>query len=101
LRVRRSREKMHVGYMTYLLRLYGISSLKEKRAVIKPVLNDLRRKFNASVVETGKHDSKQESEITVCMVANERGELDSLFQSVWQRIIWNGLEVSGEDGEIW
>ncbi|PZC52906.1 MULTISPECIES: DUF503 domain-containing protein [unclassified Mesotoga] len=92
---------MHVGYMTYLLRLYGISSLKEKRAVIKPLISDLRKNFNASVVETGKHDSKQEAEVTVSIVTKERGELDSLLQSVWQRIIWNGIEIIGENGEIW
>ena len=89
---------MHVGYMTYLLRLYGVGSLKEKRAVIRPLISDLRKNFNASVVETGKHDSKKEAELTVSIVANERGELDSLFQSVWQRIIWNGIEIIGENG---
>jgi len=92
---------MHVGYMTYLLRLYGIGSLKEKRAVIRPLISDLRKNFNASVVETGKHDSKHEAELTVSIVTNERGELDSLLQSVWQRIIWNGIEIIGENGEIW
>ena len=94
-------DKMHVGYVTYVLRLYGISSLKEKRSIIRPILSDLRRNFNASVVETGKHDSKLEAEITVSMVACKRSELDSLFQSVWQRMIWNGVEVYGEEGEIW
>lgn len=92
---------MHFGYVTYLIRLYSIKSLKVKRSVARPLLSDLKKMFNASVVETGRHDSKEELEITVGMIANTRGELDSLFNSVNQRILWNGLEIILEDGEIW
>ncbi|HOY25994.1 MAG: DUF503 domain-containing protein [Thermotogaceae bacterium] len=92
---------MHFGYMTYLVKLEGINSLKEKRGVIRPVFNDLKKNFNASIVETGRHDSREEFEVTIGIVANTRGELDSLFNSVYERILWNGFEVIGESGESW
>ncbi|HNR79342.1 MAG TPA: DUF503 domain-containing protein, partial [Mesotoga infera] len=65
---------MHFGYMTYLVKLENINSLKEKRGVVRPVFNDLKKNFNASVVETGRHDCWEEFEVTVGIVANTRGE---------------------------
>jgi hypothetical protein len=92
---------MHLGYCTYQIRLYGVVSLKDKRGIVRPLLSDLKKNFNASVVETGRQDSREDFEISVAMIANSRGELDSLFNSVAQRILWNGLEIAGEFGESW
>ncbi|OAA31222.1 hypothetical protein AT15_06915 [Kosmotoga arenicorallina S304] len=92
---------MHFGYKSYVIRLYGIKSLKEKRSISKRLQNDLRKSFNASVVESGKHDSKDWLEISVGMLANSLGELESLFQSVEKRVTGNGFDVTKIDTEIW
>ena len=42
---------MHFGYMTYLVKLEGINSLKEKRGVIRPVFQRPKKNFNASIVK--------------------------------------------------
>ncbi len=93
---------MHFGYTTFLIRLRGVKSLKEKRSITKRLINDLRKNYNASVVETGVHDSKRELEITVGIIANTKPDIDSLFESLENRITeWNGLEVYNAFNEVW
>lgn len=93
---------MHFGYTTYRIKLYAVNSLKEKRSVVKRLINDLRKNFNASVVETGAHDSRDWLEISVGMITLTRKEIDALFESVESRIInWNGLEVIDVESEVW
>ena len=93
---------MHFGYTTYRIKLYSIKSLKEKRSIVKRLINDLRKNFNASVVETGAHDSKTWLEVSVGMITLTKKEMDALFESVESRIVdWNGLEVVDVESEIW
>ncbi|TYB95680.1 MAG: DUF503 domain-containing protein [Kosmotoga sp.] len=93
---------MHFGYNTFLVRLRGVKSLKEKRSIVKRLINDLRKNFNASVVETGVHDSKRELEITVGIITNSKSEMDSLFESIENRVTeWNALEVFNVFSEVW
>ena len=93
---------MHFGYTTYSIRLFGLNSIKDKRSIVKRTLNYLRKTFNASVVETGKHDSKDWLEITVGLVTNDRGQMDSLFASVDSRLTeYNHLDITFQESEVW
>ncbi len=42
---------MHVGIVEFEFRLHGCRSLKEKRQVLRSLIDDLRHHFNASVAE--------------------------------------------------
>ncbi|MBO8165652.1 MAG: DUF503 domain-containing protein [Thermotogae bacterium] len=92
---------MHFGYKSYVIKLYGIRSLKEKRSISKRLQNELKKSFNASVIESGKHDSKNWLEISAGMIANSKGELESLFQCIEKRISENGFDIIEVTTEIW
>ena len=47
-------------------------SLKQKRSVIKSLVEKLRARFNASVAETGYLDEWQRSQLSIAMVSNNR-----------------------------
>ena len=57
-------------------------SLKHKRAVIKSAIERLRKRFNASVVESAYQDKWQRCMISFCAVSTERSLLQSLPEKV-------------------
>jgi len=59
---------MFIGVRVWELHLEGCHSLKDKRSVLKPLTNALRRELNVSVAETGHQDLWQRAEI-VCAAA--------------------------------
>lgn len=59
-------------------------SLKQKRAVIKSLVDRLRSRFNASVSETGFLDEWQRSVIAISLVSNNRRYLQQQIENVEQ-----------------
>ncbi len=64
------------------LRLPAVQSLKEKRAVLRPHVERLRRLASLSVAEVDGHDFWQRAGLGVAMVAPSRSHLDSLVEKV-------------------
>jgi uncharacterized protein YlxP (DUF503 family) len=60
---------MWIGWIEFDLLLGDVHSLKDKRAVIRPILADLRRTTEASVAEVGDQDLHRRAEIGVGVVA--------------------------------
>ena len=60
---------MWIGWIEFDLLLGDVHSLKDKRAVIRPILADLRRTTEASVAEVGEQDLHRRAEIGVGVVA--------------------------------
>lgn len=52
-------------------------SLKDKRRAVRGLKDRLRSKFNASVAEVGYLDKWQRAAIAVCLVGNDKRQLDS------------------------
>ena len=73
---------MVIGVRSFELHLPGAHSLKDKRSVLKSLKDRLHNEFNVSVAETGRHDTWQSAEITVCVVAGERRHAESVLESV-------------------
>jgi uncharacterized protein len=61
-----------IGWLEFDLLLGDVRSLKQKRSLIRPVIAELRRKFNVSVAETGSHDLHRRAGIGVAMAASDR-----------------------------
>lgn len=57
-------------------------SLKEKRAVLRPLLSGLRRQFEASVAESGRQEAHQRLEITLALLVHNTAQGDSIRQQV-------------------
>lgn len=75
-------------------------SLKEKRAVLRPVVEGIRHRFALSVAETGFHDKWQRAEIGVAVVSSTAGHARQMVESV-QRWVWSrpDVEVSAFETE--
>ena len=70
------------GICTMRLRLLGTRSLKEKRKIIRSLLDRLRHRFNVSVAEVGAMDSWREAVITVAHVSNDTRHIESTLAKV-------------------
>jgi uncharacterized protein len=72
---------MVIGVITWDLEILAAQSLKEKRSVVKSLKDRLHDRFNVSAAETGHQDLWQRSEITACVVANDRRLAESVLQN--------------------
>jgi uncharacterized protein len=65
---------VYVGALTLDLLLGDVRSLKQKRAVVRPIIADLRRRFPAvAVAETGHLDLHRRAEIAVAALSASAG----------------------------
>jgi uncharacterized protein YlxP (DUF503 family) len=60
-----------VGTLVADLRLGDVRSLKQKRGVVRPIVAELRRRFEVSAAETGDQDLHRRAEISVALVAGD------------------------------
>jgi uncharacterized protein YlxP (DUF503 family) len=78
----------------YDLRLPGVSSLKEKRSRIRPVVDRVRHRHHLSVAEVDHQDDHGRSTIQVAVVASTAGLAETTLDAV-DRLVWSadGVEV--------
>ena len=80
---------MHIAIVRIELHIPASRSLKEKRAVVKPIVEGMRHKFSLSVAETDFQDKWQRAEIGVAVVSSTvshaREVVDSVERWVWSR----------------
>ena len=60
---------MFTATIEFDLLLGDVHSLKEKRGVVRPIVGELRRRFEVAVAETGHLDLHRRAEIGVAVVA--------------------------------
>ncbi len=72
---------MVIGVRSWELHVPGAHSLKEKRSVLKSMKDRLHNQFNVSVAETAHHDVWQRAELTVCLVAADRRQAESVLSA--------------------
>jgi uncharacterized protein len=63
---------MFTGLMTVQMHLHGLNSLKDKRSIVKSLIERLRARFNASVAEVDQNDSRSSAVIGIAVVSNDR-----------------------------
>ena len=80
---------MIVGTARFDLRLHGVQSLKEKRSVIRRLLNQLRS-CPVSVAEVGHNDLLQRAIIGACIVSTSEALIDSVFRQIETMIETSG-----------
>jgi len=64
------------------MHLHGISSLKEKRSIVKSVIGRLQSRFNISISEVEHNDSKIMATIGVAVVGNDSPFIQSQLEAV-------------------
>lgn len=87
---------MIVGVMKTQLHLHGLSSLKEKRSIVKSVIGRLKSRFNISIAEVDHQDNKSSAVIAITIVSNETGLIDQQFDAVISFMQKDGRFYLGE-----
>ena len=92
---------MHIGTLTIALRLHTTESLKDKRQIIKSLIETTRQKFNISMAEVDDLDAWRRATIGVACVANEKPYVNRLLDKVMDTIEGNpAVEVIGVEMEF-
>ena len=73
---------MWIGWLEFDILLGDVQSLKEKRSVIRPLLAEIRRRFDVSVAEVGDHDQYRRSQVGAGLVAADRAHLVEVLDAV-------------------
>ncbi len=73
---------MLVGVMTAHLSMQGITSLKEKRSIVKSLIGRLKSRFNISISEIEQQDSKNSAVIAISLVSNDARFIDQQFDAM-------------------
>jgi uncharacterized protein YlxP (DUF503 family) len=66
---------MWIGWLEFDVLLGDVHSLKEKRAVVRPIVAELRRRFTISAAETGSTELHRRAGIGVAAVAGDRSHV--------------------------
>lgn len=83
---------VHVLALTVDLHLPATHSLKEKRAVIKTILEGARHRFSVSVAETDHQDTWQRAELAFAVVSGSPAQATKVIDEV-DRFVWSFPEV--------
>jgi uncharacterized protein YlxP (DUF503 family) len=59
-----------VGTLALDIMLGDVDSLKQKRSIVRPLVADLRRRFEVAAAETGHFDLHRRAEVSVAVVAS-------------------------------
>ena len=73
---------MWIGWIEFDVLLGDVHSLKEKRSVVRPVLAELKRRFDVSVAEAGDHDQYRRALLGAGLVAADRAHLVEVLAAV-------------------
>ena len=71
-----------IGVCQLHLRIPESHSLKEKRHILRKVIDRVRHRFNVSVSEVGDNDLWQRSQIGICTVGNDRRFVNSSLDKI-------------------
>ena len=92
---------MIVGAAVVELHVHGSQSLKEKRGVVRSVVQRLRNRFNVSVAEIGGQDTWQRAVLGIAATGNDRsyvrGQLGKALEFVEDLHL---AEVTNSDVEL-
>lgn len=69
---------MLIGLTKFELHLPHARSLKDKRRVVKSLVDRLHDRYRVSVMESGFHDLHQRAEVSIAYLAGSESELDRM-----------------------
>ena len=73
---------MIVGVLKAQLNLQGITSLKQKRSIIKSLTGRLKSRFNISISEVDHQDSKSSAVIAIAITSNNNSFIHQQLDAV-------------------
>jgi uncharacterized protein YlxP (DUF503 family) len=83
---------MFVAALTVNLHLPAVHSLKEKRAVVRPIVEGARRRYSVAAAEVGDQDLWQRATLGFAAVSGSAGHAADTLDTV-ERFVWSFPEV--------
>ena len=83
---------MHVASLRLELHLPGVHSLKQKRAVLQPILEGARRRYAVAAAEVDYQDLWQRAALGMAVVSNSPGHAREVIDAA-ERFVWSFPEV--------
>jgi hypothetical protein len=90
---------MVVGALAFELHLPDVHSLKEKRAVVRPILDGARHRFAVSAAEVGHQDLWQRATLAMAVVSGAESQARDVLDAV-ERFVWSFPEVEVVDAQL-
>ncbi len=84
---------MVVGTGKIKFKLFDIHSLKEKRKIVKSIIQQIKNKFNISIAETDLNDSHDWAQIGFSIVGNNTRLVNSKLDKVMNMADDTGLAM--------
>jgi uncharacterized protein YlxP (DUF503 family) len=91
---------MIIGACQIELYVPGVTSLKEKRRALKPLMHQLRRQFEVAVAEVDHHDVWQSSLIAVVAVSTDASHIYAVLDKTVHWIEDNSYQVQVVDWAV-
>lgn len=73
---------MIIGICEIQIFIYESRSLKEKRSVVKSIIERIKTRYNVSIIESDKQDIWNESIIAFSVLSVDKSSLDSYIQNI-------------------
>jgi uncharacterized protein YlxP (DUF503 family) len=89
----RGSDPVFIGSLTADLLLGDVHSLKGKRAVVRPIVAELRRRFAVSAAEVGNQDLHRRVLVGVATVAGDTGQVTDVLDAC-ERLLAERPEVT-------
>lgn len=87
---------MHIGTLTVVLYLHAAESLKDKRQVVKSLIETTRQKFNILIAEVDDLDKWRKATIGIACVANDKAYVNRVLDKVVDTLESNPAVEVGE-----
>ncbi|MET1085678.1 MAG: DUF503 domain-containing protein [Arthrobacter sp.] len=83
---------MWIGWTEFDILLGDVQSLKEKRSVVRPLIAEVKRRFDVSAAEVGDNDQYRRTKLGVGLVAADRAHLVEVLAAV-ERLVAGRPEI--------
>ena len=90
---------MVVGALAFELHLPEVHSLKEKRAVVRPIVEGARNRFAVSAAEVDHQDLWQRASVAMAVVSGTESQARDVLDAV-DRFVWSFPEVEVVDATL-
>jgi uncharacterized protein len=79
---------MVIGVLEVSLAIFGATSLKDKRRVVRSVKDRISHRFNVSVAEVDELDFCQKAVLGFAMVGNDRQYMEGALGKIVEHLQW-------------
>ena len=80
---------MWIGWIELDLRLGDVHSLKTKRSIVRPIVSELRRRFQVTAAETDHLDKYRRAGIGASIVAADRAHVVEVLDAIEQLVAYH------------